>query len=132
MSEVLLAIASRADVERARREARSLARGHGFSRADCERVALAASELAMNLVRHANHGEMRMRASDEPAGSLVEIATDDSGPGIEDVTKAMTDGFSTSGGLGSGLPGVRRLMDDFEIHSGKSGTQIVARKWARG
>ncbi len=61
----------------------------------------------------------------------IEIISEDEGPGIPDIELAMQDGFSTCGGLGGGLPGVKRLMDEFEITSKETGTRIVARKWKK-
>jgi serine/threonine-protein kinase RsbT len=123
------AIAGPADVECARREARSLAQRLGFGAADVECVGLAVSELATNLVRYARDGAIHLTTVSGPRGVGVEVESRDAGPGIADVGQALADGFSSSGGLGGGLPGVRRLMDDFELASGPTGTTIVARKW---
>jgi serine/threonine-protein kinase RsbT len=124
-----LKVASMADAEHARRAARGLARTLGFDRTGVERVALATSELATNLVRYAPGGEIVLSAVDGPAGSGLQLESLDKGPGIADVGRALVDGFSTSGGLGSGLPSARRMMDQFEIESGPQGTRIVARSW---
>lgn len=94
-------------------------------------VATAASELANNLWMHTSRGgEIRLR----PLGPLprrgIELSAHDDGPGIADIEQALTEGYSTGGGLGCGLPGVQRLMDDFHIASQPGvGTQVVARKW---
>jgi len=117
------------DVEQVRRETRDLARGLAFSAADVERTALAASELAMNLLQHAQQGEIHISEAREGSRVGLTIESDDVGPGIVNVDRAMNDGFSTTGGLGSGLPGIRRLMDDFSIASTDRGTKIVAHKW---
>jgi serine/threonine-protein kinase RsbT len=98
--------------------------------ADSEAVALAVSELASNLVRYANAGELVLSPTTGPRGEGVEVESRDLGPGIPDLELALRDGFSTGGGLGNGLPAVRRLMDEFEISSTTSGTRIVARKWS--
>lgn len=94
-------------------------------------VATAASELANNLWMHASHGgllRLSLVASDGRHG--VELQAEDDGPGIPDIAQALSEGFSTGGGMGCGLPGVQRLMDEFEIvsHVG-SGTRVRARKW---
>lgn len=122
-------IASQADAEQAQREARALARAHGFSPVEVEAVALAVAELATNLLRYARGGVISLTWLAAPAGGGIEVVCEDSGPGIADLAQALTDGFSTGGGLGSGLPGVRRLMDTFEIASSPEGTRIVACKW---
>ncbi|MBM2810087.1 MAG: putative anti-sigma regulatory factor, serine/threonine protein kinase [Chloroflexi bacterium] len=122
-------VATLSDQERARREARRLATARGFAPDAVEAVGLAASELASNLVRHATEGEIVLTGVDSVHGSGVQVESRDDGPGIPDVDSAMQDGFSTSGGLGSGLPGVRRLMDEFEISSAPNGTRVTTRKW---
>ncbi len=124
-------IVAEADVERIRREARVLATQVGFDRHDAEAILLAVSELATNLVRHTPGGELVVSVVSEANGVGILIQSSDPGPGIVDVELALRDGFSTSGGLGGGLPGVRRLMDDFTIVTSPSGTSIEARKWLR-
>lgn len=101
----------------------------GFDRHDAGAIRLAVSELATNLVRYAPGGEMVVSvvSTENEVGILIQSR--DSGPGIIDVGLALTDGYSTSGGLGGGLPGVRRLMDDFAITTSPLGTSIEARKW---
>jgi serine/threonine-protein kinase RsbT len=122
-------IRSRLDADQARREARQLARRLGFDRGDAETVALAASELAMNLHRYAIEGAIILKTVEDGTRRGLEIESQDAGPGIADPEQALQDGFTTGGGLGSGLPSARRLMDDFELNSQPSGTRIVARKW---
>ena len=124
-----LTISTRLDADQARREARRLATSAGFPPADAESVALAASELAMNLHRYAVGGELVLRAVDDGVRRGVEIESQDTGPGIADPDLALQDGYTTGGGLGSGLPSARRLMDEFALTTEKSGTRIVARKW---
>jgi serine/threonine-protein kinase RsbT len=119
------------DVEQARRAARALAVQQGFAAADAERIVLAVSELATNLLRYAQQGELILSAVQGARGASVEVESRDAGPGIANLGRAQEDGYSTGGGLGGGLPGVRRLMDEFEISSGPSGTRILARKWRR-
>jgi serine/threonine-protein kinase RsbT len=122
-------IVAEVDVERIRREARALATRVGFERHDAEAILLAVSELATNLVRYAPGGELIISTVSEANRVGILIQSFDPGPGIIDVELALRDGYSTSGGLGSGLPGVRRLMDDFTIVTSPSGTSIEARKW---
>jgi serine/threonine-protein kinase RsbT len=100
-----------------------------MSAEDTEAVALATSELAMNLARYARRGQLSLSTVQGPSGSGVEIESRDRGPGIADLARALQDGYSTGGGLGSGLPSARRLMDEFQIDTGPGGTRILARKW---
>jgi serine/threonine-protein kinase RsbT len=127
-----LAVRTRLDADQARREARRLAADLGFGLADAESVALAVSELAMNLHRYAAGGEIVLRAVSDGDRRGVEIESQDSGPGIADPGLAFEDGYTTSGGLGSGLPSARRLMDVLTLTTGPAGTRIVARKWLPG
>ena len=86
----------------------------------------------MNLFRYAVNGEIVLRAvqrEDAAARSGLEIESRDTGPGIVDTALALQDGYTTGGGLGSGLPSARRMMDDFELTTGPQGTRIVVRKW---
>ena len=129
MGALTLTITNRADAEQACRAARTLARTHGFSAANAERVALAVSELAMNVVRYARGGTMQFHTVDGPRGRGIRIECTDHGPGIPDLERALSEGYSTGGGLGAGLPAVRRLMDEFSITTGRSGTRIVATRW---
>ena len=122
-------VADRLGVDDARRAARVLAATAGFSPPDVETVALAAGELAMNLHRYARDGEIVVEPIDEPGRRGVRITSRDSGPGIADVDAALRDGFSTGGGYGNGLPGIRRLMDEFSLETGAHGTTITACKW---
>ncbi|HEX2283086.1 MAG TPA: ATP-binding protein [Thermomicrobiales bacterium] len=117
------------DVERIRRQARALATHTGFGRHDAEAIRIAVSELATNLLRYAPGGELVVSVVSGANRVGILIQSSDPGPGIADVELALRDGYSTSGGLGSGLPGVCRLMDDFAIVSSPSGTSIEARKW---
>jgi serine/threonine-protein kinase RsbT len=126
---VHLAIGERMDVEEVRREARLLALALHFDREHAEVVALAVSELATNLVRYALRGEIDVIPLNDQRGAGIEIRSRDHGPGIADVDEALSDGFSTAGGLGSGLGSVQRLMDEFELTTGLTGTSVVCRKW---
>src|SRR5262249_44552173 len=100
--------------------------------ATAEEITLAAAELASNLLKHASKGTLTLRPLILRERSGLEIETSDSGPGIEDVEKSFTDGYSTSGSLGYGLGTVNRLMDEVDIHSVPgSGTRILCRRWLR-
>jgi serine/threonine-protein kinase RsbT len=122
-------VSSQLDVEQVRRMTRMLAAHAGFDRHQAEAIVLAISELATNLLRYAPGGELRVAIVSTESGMGLAIQCQDAGPGIADVALALQDGFSTSGGLGSGLPAVRRLMDEFEISTSPSGTHIEAHKW---
>jgi serine/threonine-protein kinase RsbT len=126
---VHLGVGEQSDVEQVRREARLLASGLDFDRESCEAIALAVSELASNLVRYATGGEIDVTSIIGPRGIGIQIESLDRGPGISDIDAALSDGFSTSGGLGGGLGSVRRLLDDFEITPGMAGMLVVCRKW---
>jgi len=132
--ELRVSIDSDADIVSARQKGRELAGQCGFPSTELAVVATALSELARNIVRYAVRGEITLRLIDNGTGGKkgIEVVAADDGPGIPDLTLAMQDGYSTSGSLGLGLPGVRRLMDDFEITSefGK-GTMVTVRKWKR-
>lgn len=116
----------------ARRQSRNLARRGGFREADRAIVAAIVSELARNILRYAACGDMAMKLVDEDGRVGICIAAQDQGPGIPNVDNALRDGFSTSGRLGVGLPGVRRLADDFQIQAGAGGgTTVRVRRWRR-
>ena len=130
--EVRVPIDSDADIVSARQKGRELASQCGLPSTNLAVVATAISELARNIVCYAGRGEIILRLVDDHGKRGIEVVAADDGPGIPDVALAMQDGYSTSGGLGLGLPGVRRLMDEFEINSefGK-GTTVTVRKWKR-
>lgn len=119
---VQVAIGSARDLVQARQRGRELAVTLGFSSTQATLIAAVISELARNIVEYAGRGEIILRA-DGDAGMV--IAARDSGPGIADMQAALRPGFSTSGGLGLGLPGVRRIADRFEIESGTTGTVVT-------
>jgi serine/threonine-protein kinase RsbT len=131
LSAMHLPIFERGDVERARREVRALAQAAGFTLAEAEVVVLSTIELATNLQRYARNGALTLVLLAGPRGTGVQVTSRDAGPGIADLHLALQDGHSTGGGFGSGLPGVRRLMDEFEIATGPEGTCIVTRKWRK-
>jgi serine/threonine-protein kinase RsbT len=129
---IAVPIGAPVDVERARWEARRLVRALGFDVEGAESVVLATVELATNLLRYAQGGEIRLAPVAGPRGVGVQLESRDAGPGIADIDQALSDGFSTTGGLGSGLPAVRRLMQTFVLESDTSGTRIVACRWPAG
>jgi len=128
--EVRVPINADADLVTARAEGRAMAERLGFPRPDPTLIATAISEVARNIVVHAVRGEIVLRPFQEADRyGLVVIARDD-GPGIRDVEAALRDDYSGSGGLGLGLPGARRLMDEFELASGAdTGTTVTMIKW---
>ncbi|NLJ59953.1 MAG: anti-sigma regulatory factor [Firmicutes bacterium] len=130
MLERKSSIENELDIIAARRRAKEVAEELGFSTVDQVRIATAISELARNIVLYAKEGSIVVRALREGDRQGLEILVADNGPGIPNVELAMTDGYSTSGGLGAGLPGARRLMDTFRVDTQLGqGTKIVARKW---
>jgi len=131
VERIELDVTSKIHVERIAREARRLSRGMGFSTADAERIVLATTELATNLTRYARNGRIVLEQVSRTQGAGIQIESHDDGPGIPNLEHAMMDGFTTSGGLGNGLPGVRRLLHEFEIGSGAGGTDIVGRRWIK-
>jgi serine/threonine-protein kinase RsbT len=128
--EVRVAIASDADLVTARAEARAMAERLGFPRPDPTLIATAISEVARNIVVHAGHGEIVLEPFEDGDRYGLVVTAIDEGPGIRDVDAALRDDHSGRGGLGLGLPGARRLMDDFEIASdAETGTTVTMSKW---
>jgi serine/threonine-protein kinase RsbT len=120
------------DIVRARVEGRNMARSLGFGIIDQARIATAISELARNIVLYAKVGEVIVRQVENVHQCGIEIVCSDSGPGIADIPLVMRDGYSSHQGLGMGLPGTRRLMDEFEIMSEPGiGTTVTVRKWLK-
>ena len=129
-ADTTIAINVDKDVVMARQEGRALAIGAGFSASQATLIATAISELSRNIVSYANHGTITLRLMRSAGRIGLTIVAADNGRGIGDIGQALRDGYSTSGGLGLGLPGVRRLMDEFEITSAVgSGTRITVTKW---
>jgi serine/threonine-protein kinase RsbT len=119
------------DVVTARQKGRQLAASCGFSSTDQTLIALAISELARNIVSYARRGEVVMSVL-EGERHGIEVIARDQGPGIQDIELALRDGYSTSKSLGLGLPGTRRVMDEFNIESQPGmGTTVTIRKWLR-
>jgi serine/threonine-protein kinase RsbT len=131
--QISVSIEADTDIVAARQQGRMLAVGLGFSSSDATVVATAISELARNIVLYAKRGEIILNAVRHDDQSAVIITARDQGMGIADLLSAVQDGYSTSGRTGIGLPGVKRLMDEFDIASevGK-GTVVTATKWQRG
>jgi serine/threonine-protein kinase RsbT len=126
----LIPIVSDVDIVEARMAARTLATYAGFTGADLVMIATAVSEVARNILEYAKRGEVVVAVIQRGDRRGLEVLARDQGPGIADVSQAMQDGFSTSRGLGLGLPGSRRLMDDFELESRiGQGTTVTMRKW---
>jgi len=130
-ADTQILITSDKDVVTARQQGRAMAQQTGFSAGEATLIATAISELARNIVSYANQGSVTLRPVHGSNGATgLTIVASDSGPGIADVNLALRDGYSSSGGLGLGLPGVRRLMDEFDIASGAgSGTTVTITKW---
>jgi serine/threonine-protein kinase RsbT len=131
-TDLKLAVVTDTDIVTTRQEGRRFASALSFSSSDLTVIAAAISEIARNLVSYAGRGEVWIRQAERDGRRGIEIEARDHGPGIRDVSLALQDGYSTSGSLGLGLPGARRLMDEFEIQSevGK-GTVVVMRMWTR-
>ena len=127
--EVRVPIESDADLVSARAEARAMAERLGFPRPDPTLIATAISEVARNIVVHVGQGEIVLRPLEEDMRYGLVVIARDRGPGIRDVDAALRDDYSGRGGLGLGLPGARRLMDEFEIASDGDGTTVTMKKW---
>jgi serine/threonine-protein kinase RsbT len=125
-----VAIHSDQDIVVARQKGRAMAMELGFSSGDATLIAAAISELARNIISYAGEGEIQLNEMKGPNPTGMRIIARDEGPGIRDITQAMRVGFSTSGSLGIGLPGVKRLMDEFAISSVPGrGTTVTVKKW---
>jgi serine/threonine-protein kinase RsbT len=123
-------IQSDLDIVTARSMAREIAKSQGFGAIDQARIATAVGELARNIFIYAKTGEVTIRGVDRGGQRGIEIVCADHGPGIDNIELAMQDGYSTSGGLGMGIPGARRLMNEFDIQSRPgAGTTVTCRKW---
>jgi len=130
--EARVTVASDTDIVTARQRGRTLATQLGFTSGDATIVATAISELARNIVLYAKRGEVIVVPVEERDNRGLIITARDEGEGIADIRQAMQDGYSTSGRLGVGLPGVKRLMDEFEIVSETGrGTTVIVKKWMR-
>jgi serine/threonine-protein kinase RsbT len=130
--EIVVPVRSDTDVLLARQKVRGLAQPLRFSSSELTLIATAISEIARNIVSYAGSGSLVLRQVQRNKTRGITIVAHDNGPGIPDLERAMEDGYSTSGGLGLGLPGTRRLMDEFHIASAPGkGTTITMTKWER-
>lgn len=128
--EIRVVIHTDQDIVAARQKGRTLAVELGFSPGDATLIATAISELARNIVTYAGKGVVAIQGIQASGRQGVLVIASDHGPGIADIRQAMRDGFSTSGSLGLGLPGVRRLMDEFDLQSRVGrGTTVAVKKW---
>lgn len=127
-----LPINTERDILAARHAVREAATELGFGQTEVTRIVTASSELARNVFKYAGKGVMRWSSIEAGGRSGLELEFSDKGPGIKDLDLAMQEGYSTGGGLGMGLPGARRLVDEFEIQSAPGeGTRVTLRKWRR-
>jgi serine/threonine-protein kinase RsbT len=128
--EIRVVIHTDQDIVAARQKGRTLAVELGFSPGDATLIATAISELARNIVTYAGTGVVAIQGIQASGRQGILVVASDHGPGIVDIRQAMRDGFSTSGSLGLGLPGVRRLMDEFDLQSRVGrGTTVAVKKW---
>jgi serine/threonine-protein kinase RsbT len=126
----VISIQSDLDIVTARSSVRELAKKQGFVPIDQARIATAVSELARNIFLYAHAGTVTISAIEREGRRGLEIICEDKGPGIPDISRALQDEYSTSGGKGMGLPGAKRLMDEFDVQSTVGqGTRIVCCKW---
>lgn len=132
MDEIRVPIQRDIDIILARQKGRHLAAQLGFLGTEVTMIAAAISELSRNILNYAKEGELILKKVQKSAQVGLVIQAIDQGPGIADIEQALKDGFSTGHGLGLGLPGTRRLMDEFEIQSevGK-GTIVTVKKWVK-
>jgi serine/threonine-protein kinase RsbT len=132
LQDILVSIRSDVDIVLARQQGRTMAANIGFTATDATLIATAISELARNIVMYAQKGEVVMRSAETGHSKGIVIVARDNGPGIRSIQDALRDGYSTSGGLGLGLPGVKRLMDEFAIESEpRRGTTVSVKKWVK-
>jgi serine/threonine-protein kinase RsbT len=130
--EVRVPIERERDVVTARQRGRELAAANGFASTDQTLLALAISEIARNIVSYAARGEVVLSVVEDRGRRGIMVVARDDGPGIADLELAMRDGYSTAKSLGVGLPGARRVMDDFEVETAPGkGTTVRMKKWLR-
>jgi serine/threonine-protein kinase RsbT len=127
-----LRLTGEADVAAAASAARTAAAGCGLGRVEAQHVATAVSEIARNALRYAGGGVVELEQAERDGRRGLAVRVRDAGAGIPDLDAALRDGVSTGGSLGLGLPGARRLMDDFEISTGARGTVVAMARWAGG
>ena len=131
MESKSIALKSERDITIARTQVRALAAALGFRMIDQTRLATVTSELSRNVVKYGGGGQLIAQPTQESDGRHgLRLIFEDKGPGIENIAAAMRDGFSTGGGLGFGLPGSKRLVDEFRIESEKGrGTRVTIVRW---
>lgn len=130
MREIRLRIAAEHDVARSLLEAGKYAKALGFDEQANRKLVTAVSEIVRNIIKYAGSGEVLMRSIEEGHRIGMEVEAWDKGPGIPDLDKAMEDHYSSSGTLGLGLPGVKRMMDDLQVETATGkGTRVTIRKW---
>ena len=130
--EVAIDIRCDTDIVLVRQRGRELAAQLGFTPVELTMIVTAISELARNIVQYAGAGQIKLAVERNHTMTGIVVVASDEGPGIRDVKLAMQDGYSTSGGLGLGLPGVYRLMEECRIESTVGrGTTITAKRWKR-
>jgi serine/threonine-protein kinase RsbT len=130
LAELPVRIVCEADIVTARQLGRKCASELGFSSTDQTLIATAISEVARNMVEYARQGEIILSKLEQQGRRGIKVVARDEGPGIADIELAMRDGYSTGNSLGIGLPGARRLMDDFELDSAPGrGTTVTMQKW---
>ena len=132
MDEQTIEVRRDIDVILARNVGRKMASEIGFGELDQTRITTAISELARNIVTHANRGKVVIREIQKGDRRGIEVVCTDDGPGIEDIEAALRDGYTTAGGLGIGMTGAKRLMDEFHVESVVGvGTTVIVKKWLR-
>jgi serine/threonine-protein kinase RsbT len=118
------------DIATAILQAKRMTQAAEFDTVDQSRIATAVSELARNILKYAGHGEVQLRPITDHTRRGMEVVATDNGPGIADTDQALADHYSSSGTLGLGLPGVQRMMDEFDLESAPgAGTRVTIRKW---
>ena len=130
--DISVAIEREADIVSARQKGRELASALGFSSTDQTIIALAISEITRNIISYARRGDVTMSRVENSGRRGIRIVARDQGPGIADIELAMRDGYSSARSLGVGLPGTKRVMDEFDLASTVGqGTTITMTKWLR-
>jgi serine/threonine-protein kinase RsbT len=125
----VMALRNEADVVSARQAVRRWTQELGFSLVDTTKMVTAASELARNTFFHGGGGEMRLELHERGQRRGLRLTFEDHGPGIPDIERALADGFTTGKGMGMGLGGARRLVNEFEISSQPGCTRVVITRW---